>query len=314
MVMTKKRVGLLLVLLLLVVSGCSLGLKDIPVAELEGQYMPPPSRWLTIDGLRVHYRDEGSGPPLLLLHGVLSSLHTWDGWAERLRDRYRVIRLDIPGFGLTGPANFAYARDNYIAFFKQFAEALSLERFAIAGNSLGGYFAWNYALAYPDQVKRLILLDPAAYPRELSLPLRLISNPVTGTIASWITPRWVTRLFIASAYGDENRVTDEVVDRYHRLLLREGNRAAARSIFAYVKTMRQQEPEGIPTLQPPVLLLWGERDTWIPVAESRRWKADLPGLTLIVYKGVGHIPMEEIPEQSAADAARFLEGALSGNP
>ncbi|HZX63804.1 MAG TPA: alpha/beta hydrolase, partial [Myxococcales bacterium] len=110
---------------------------DIPLQDLKGRYAGAASRFLDIGGLQVHYRDEGDGPPLLLLHGTGSSLHTWDGWAGALRDRFRVIRMDLPGFGLTGPnKDDDYRISSYVEFVEAFRKRLGLDTFALAGNSL----------------------------------------------------------------------------------------------------------------------------------------------------------------------------------
>ena len=118
-----------------------------------------------MDGLSVHYRDEGAGPPLLLLHGTGSSLHTWDAWTDALRGHFRVIRMDLPGFGLTGPnRDDDYRIERYVEFVEAFRRRLGLESFALAGNSLGGEIAWSYTVAHPDRVSALVLVDPAGYP------------------------------------------------------------------------------------------------------------------------------------------------------
>ena len=144
--------------------GCiSLGLTDIPVKELKEKYAPPPSKFIDIDGLEVHYRDEGKGTNLVLLHGIFDNLHTWQGWVDELDTQYRIIRMDLPGWSITGPPNFEYNLENNIIFLNKFLKKLGIKKFHLAGNSLGGYLAWNYALKYPEQVKKLILLDPVAY-------------------------------------------------------------------------------------------------------------------------------------------------------
>jgi alpha/beta hydrolase fold len=108
---------------------------DLPLDELKRSYAGGASRFVDVGGLAVHYRDEGEGPPLLLLHGTGSSLHTWDAWAEALRAHFRVIRMDLPGFGLTGPnQQDDYRIDTFVAFLEAFRSKLGLDGFALAGH------------------------------------------------------------------------------------------------------------------------------------------------------------------------------------
>jgi pimeloyl-ACP methyl ester carboxylesterase len=119
---------------------------DLAPEPLERRYALPPSRFLEVEGLRVHYRDEGDGPPLLLLHGLAANLFDWQGWAERLRHRHRVIRLDLPGHGLTGPdLRQRYAWPETAALVLAFLDRLGVRRASVAGSSYGGAIAWHLA-------------------------------------------------------------------------------------------------------------------------------------------------------------------------
>ena len=151
---------------------------DIPLDALKARWAGGTSRFLAVDGMEVHVRDQGSGPPIVLLHGTSSSLHTWDGWAERLREGHRVVRFDLPAFGLTGPSPTRdYSIDAYVAVVDHVTTRLGLQRFVLGGNSLGGGIAWAYALAHPDRVRGLILVDALGY------PLRAAALPIAGTNA-----------------------------------------------------------------------------------------------------------------------------------
>lgn len=295
-------------LLFLVLQGCSsLGIISRSPVDLEAKYANTESKFLEIDGTRVHYRDEGKGEPLLLLHGILASLHTWDGWAEKLKSRYRIIRLDIPPFGLTGQPGFAYTNENYLKFINDFTDALGIKKYHVAGSSLGGYFAWKMALAYPEKVDRLILLDPAAYPQDPPFPIKAFTMPVIGKVSTWITPKFIVAHNVRSTYGEPEKVTDETIDKYHELILRDGNREGIRGFFQFVQEMNGKMPIEISEIKQPTLIMWGGRDAWIPTEEmTSNWKRDLPSAKLIIYEKAGHIPMEEIPDETAADADAFL--------
>ncbi len=290
--------------------GCSsMGISEIPPGDLEAKYATGSSRFLNVDGIRVHYRDEGKGETLVLIHGILASLHTWDGWTRELTDHYRVVSLDLPGFGLTGPANFEYNRDNYIKFLKHFLDQLNIKKFTIIGNSLGGFFAWNYAIDYPGEVERLVLLDAAGYAQEVPFPMKLYTTPILGEIPTKITPRSAIAANLRDVYGDGSKLTEETIDRYYELQLRPGNRHAAKELFEYAVARASTDAEGIRKISVPTLILWGGEDDWVPVKLVQYWKRDIPHASVIIYPGVGHVPMEEIPHRSVQDLIRFLNNS-----
>jgi pimeloyl-ACP methyl ester carboxylesterase len=281
--------------------------RDLPAAELEARYAPPPSRFLEVDGMRVHYRDEGQGPPLLLLHGSNAALFTWEGWTRELSGRFRVISLDLPGHGLTGPdPKGRYSASDMARFLEAFRARLGLERFHLAGNSMGGSVAWHYALLFPERVERLVLVDPGGHPRDEPSPLvfRLMRMPVVGELLSQVTPRMVVEKNLRAVYADPSKVTEAQVERYHALLLREGNRKASRErmrldgddLWKRLKELRQ-----------PTLILWGEKDTWILPKYAHRFAELIPQSRLVLYPDLGHVPMEEDPVRTAADVSRFLQ-------
>lgn len=282
---------------------------DITVEDLKPTYAPPPSQFLLLDEMEVHFRDEGTGPALVLLHGTGASLHTWDGWAEALTDSFRVIRLDLPGFGLTGPHPLHdYQIDTYVHFLCRFLEKRGVERFHLAGNSLGGQIAWTYVLHHPEQVDKLILLDPAGYPGNRGLPLifRMGQTPGLNTMLRHVTPRFLIERNLRDVYANDVLVTPELVDRYYALALRQGNRDA---FIARTQVVQEDRFAQLGQITQPTLLLWGEQDTWIPASDAAHFVDKLPNATLITYPNVGHVPMEELPKQTAADARRFLRMA-----
>lgn len=282
---------------------------DLPLSALKARWTDERSRFVAIGGVEVHYRDEGEGPLLLLLHGTSSSLHTWDGWAAALRGRWRVLRPDLPGFGLTGPDP---SRDYSIAAYVRFVDAF-LERVAggapcvLGGNSLGGDIAWQYALAHPPRVRALILVDAAGYPlwgAGLPLAFRVARWPLVGGLLAQLDPRRFVEDGVRRVYGDPSRIHPGVIDRYYELTLRPGNRVA------FVDRMRETRPDDdsarIKQLRAPTLVLWGARDRLIAVDAARRFGDDIPGAEVIIYDDLGHVPMEEDPERTVQDVARFL--------
>ncbi len=281
---------------------------DIPVQTLKERYAKQSSRFLAMQGMNVHYADEGKGFPLVLVHGTAASLHTWDAWAEALTPHFRVIRMDLPAFGLTGPnESHDYSTRMYVDFMREFLDKTGVARCHMAGNSLGGAVAWNFAAYYPARVDRLVLIDAGGFPRtdDPPLPFRIARTPVINLVARWLTPRFVIRKSLLEVYGDDSKVTDDLVDRYYDMALREGNRAAF-----IARSARPDAPDTslLKTIRAPVLIMWGAEDRWIPVENASRFKREIPGSRAIVYKGAGHVPMEEIPRETAADALNFLAG------
>lgn len=285
--------------------------------ELEERYQKyfnEHSRWLEVGGQEVHYRLEGNplGEVLLLLHGVFSSLHTWDAWVEILKDEFRIVRCDLPGFGLTGPRkDNVYTVASYVAFIKEFLDKLAIERCHIAGNSLGGWLAWEFAYRYPQRVMRLILIDAAGFNDRDSIPtiFKLAKNiplkNLISQVAEQITPpKNLVEIILKNAYGDNTKVTDTLTERYRDLLMFKGNR----EVFLTLANSKVEDNSyRVKEIETPTLIMWGEKDKWIPLANAYKFNYNLINSKLIVYEGVGHIPMEEIPEKTAEDARLFLK-------
>jgi len=288
------------------------GIGEMPMADLNALYTNEQSQWMDINGMRVHYRDEGNpnGQPIVLIHGILSSLHTWDEWNKGLASDYRIISLDVPGFGLTGgPENpDDYSEALLHSSFKQFIDQLQLDNFILAGNSLGGYISAHYAANNPSKVKKLILIDPAGAPQDLPFILSLASMPGINSLAATVFPPFIVAMGVKDVYGDPDRISKENMDRYIHLSLRPGAKQAyANTIAMLDEKNSQQTPLNFSAITAPTLLMWGEKDIWVPVTLSELWLANISGSTLITYPNAGHVPMEEIPQQTLQDALAFID-------
>jgi pimeloyl-ACP methyl ester carboxylesterase len=275
-----------------------------PVA-LEALYARGASRFLRVGGLRWHLRDEGAGPPLLLLHGRAASLHTWDGWVAALSGRHRCLRVDLPGFGLTGPhPERRYGVADTVAELLRLMDALGLERVSVAGSSFGGHLAWALAAAAPERLRALILIDAAGYRgRRAPLVFRLAVSPLARPVVTRALPRAAVAAVLRDIYGDPSAVSRERVDLYWRLMRREGNPEA------FLDHLRAYASEGVPRVvgvRAPTLVQWGARDPWLRPKWAARFAADIEGAETIVYDDLGHVPMEEAPSRTAEDAADFL--------
>lgn len=275
---------------------------------LIARYTNGQSRFIEIAGVRAHVRDEGRSDaiPVVLVHGSNGSLHMWEGWAKELGARARLVSVDLPGHGLTG----AWPRDDYtIEAFADFVEVLAdtlhLERFALAGHSMGGAIAWTFAATRPDRVSHLVLVDAAGYPRDSSPPLalRIARIPVVGDIAARLKPDAMVRRSLSEVYADPTQVTEERVRRYADLQRFPGNRDAT---LRRVRTQEPLDPTPLRRLDVPTLILWGVKDRWVPVSNAFRFQEDIKGAQLMLFEHLGHNPMEEDARATAAALDAFL--------
>lgn len=283
---------------------------DKSFEELKSKWAYDNSQFIEMNGMPVHYRINGEGEPLVLIHGTGSSLHTWEGWTEVLEKDFKVISLDMPAFGLTGPnPDKEYTLAYYSKFLDTFLKQIDVDQFSIAGNSLGGGIAWKYASLFPNKVKGMILIDPIGYPRKGELPfaLRLASNKYASKFLKTITPKSLFYKSMNEVFHNDELVTDKLVNRYYELYLREGNRQAFVDRAMSKETIDTSEIAAIKT---PTLILWGETDEWISVEDAPKFQRDIEGAELIIYPNAGHVPMEELPELTAIDARIFLRKNL----
>ncbi len=283
---------------------------DKPVSELAPRWAQPPSRFLSVGGMQVHLRDEGprdDPTPIVLLHGTSDSLQTWDGWSAALRTQRRVIRFDLPGFGLTGPdPQNDYSIDAYVRFVLAVLDQLGVQSCVLGGNSLGGQIAWRTAVVQPQRVHQLILVDAAGYPlqpQSAPLAFRLAQSRFAGVLLERLLPRGLVLAGLRNVVGDPTIVTSELVDRYYDMAVRAGNRRALVQRLALVNV---DQSEQIGRLRLPTLVLWGGRDRLIPVQSGQRFAHDIPDARLVVWPELGHLPQLEDPARTVVEVQRFL--------
>lgn len=312
---------LTLVVLALAVIVISVVRFDVPREELIGKYATEASQFVTLaGGGSAHVRDEGNpaGPVLVLVHGSNASLHTWEPWVTELGDTYRIISMDLPGHGLTGrvPGD-DYSRAGMTAVVHELTQTLGIDRFAVAGNSMGGGVAALYALEHPGRVSALVLVDSAGIPverneDEVPLAFRIARMPVISNVMRYVLPRSLVEEGVRKVFVDQSKVTDEMVARYFDLSLHEGNRDATRIRFAdYAARDEEAFAARLSEIKAPTLILWGDKDGLIPVSAAHEFKKRIPQAELVIFENVGHVPMEEVAEESAAAVRGFLAGVLS---
>lgn len=287
--------------------------REIPIPELRQQYgLPASQTFEPAPGVRVHYTDEGSrsGRTLILVHGFGASVHAWRPWIERLASDYRLVAIDLPGHGLTEtPAGYRASPERNAELVHALATQLGIDRFVLVGHSMGGAVSLAYTLEYPDRLQGLVLVASAGWPGEQGGPppgLSLLNNDVGRFFLKLIDPRLVIGGGLKSAYGDESLATDSVVDRYANLALGQGHRDV-------LLTQRSQpEPPWTPAtfaaIRTPTLVMVGEKDALIPPANGRALAAAIPDAYLVTYAEGGHLPMEQLPDQTVQHLLAFLRG------
>lgn len=285
----------------------------IDEATLEARYAGTPSQFLMVDGVRLHVRDEGRGPALILLNGHLGSLHMWELWIPQLTRHFRVIRLDYPPYGLSGPdPSGVYSTERAVQLVGKLADQLGLKRFHIGGTSNGAMVALFFAIEHPERVDRLVVSTlPASRPpaRQPSAAMRAAAQQLREQAP--YQPREFWQAFLDDITANDSVVTPELVTRYHDLNNREGAKAW---VDAYIQTQYRiwdtlDVPQYYGRLTRPILLQWGADGVVLPEAIGGQVAALLKGapVTLRQYRGAGHLPMIEQPEATVRDAIEFLK-------
>lgn len=270
------------------------------------EYMTPSDRMMTIAGANVRVRIEGpaDAPPLILLHGFIYSLETWDAWAEALKADYRVIRFDLLGHGLSGPdPKKRYSPQERADFLVDVMNALGIERAVVGGNSLGGLAAWRFAAANPSRVSALVLVSPGAYPTN-GVGDTPLSPPAPMALFLRTAPDVGVAATLGNIYFDKSYVTPEKIALVRDMMRQPGNGDA------YVQSIEEfslPDPEPLlSSISAPTLILWGKQDAVIPVGHGERMTAVIPNSELISYENVGHVAQEEAANQTIADVKAFL--------
>lgn len=286
---------------------------DTNPAAMRAKYANTASQFIDVGGgLTMHVRDEGArdAPVLVLLHGSNASLHTWAPWVARLGDKFRIISVDQIGHGLTGPnPTNDYSAAAFVSTLDAVLQKLNVQKFALAGNSMGGWVAWEYALAHPDKVSQLILIDAGGPPddpnKKLPIGFRLAQTPGLNKLLNIVTPRSVFEQSLHQSVSNQSIITPEMVDRYWELNRMPGNRNATRLRFANWAA-RGAHAGQLSSITAPTLIIWGAEDKLIPVAGADWFAQKIPSAEKIIYSSIGHLPMEENAGASARDVAAFL--------
>lgn len=284
---------------------------DMALSELKLRYGSDSQHVVQVDGLNIHYKDTGpkDAPVVLLLHGFGSSLQTWDVWAAKLESHYRVIRLDLPGFGLTGPSPLHdYSEAGDLATLMHFVDKLGVASFSVIGHSMGGKMAWGLAAAAPDRVKALVLMAPDGFPEAKDIGTKPYAMPSVMGVIKFSLPKFLVRKSIEPAFFDVNALSDSLVDRYYDMLRAPGVRAAI--LERSNQTIYTDPVPRLKKIKAPTLLIWGEQDQMIPSSNAQSYAHVLSDSKTVLLPKLGHLVQEEQPEIALAHVAAFLNSTL----
>jgi pimeloyl-ACP methyl ester carboxylesterase len=277
---------------------------------LEAEYAKPPSTFVTVAGLRLHLRDTGdkSAPALILLHGFGSSLQTWDAWSEQLEKQYRVIRLDLPGAGLTGPDTSGvtgdYSDARGFVVLQALMDQLGLTKASFIGNSIGGRIAWGFAAKHPERVNKLVLIAPDGFASPGFDYGKAPNVPAVLGLMRYTLPKALLKMNLQPAYGDPKNLNDQTVNRYYDMMLVPGARDA---MLERMRQIMLSDPTLVlKTITAPTLFVWGGKDAMIPISNAQDYLRAMPNSRLVSLNGVGHVPHEESPAISLVEVEAFL--------
>ena len=282
---------------------------DRDLKSLEATYLRSVADRIDVDGQSLHLRDDGprDAPAVILLHGLGASLHTWEPWARELEGEFRVIRVDLPGSGLSPPdvaGDYRDARSLHLLL--ALMDQLGLQRASLVGHSVGGRLAWSFAARYPQRVDKLVLVSPDGFASPGFEYGKAPEVPAVLGLMRVALPKAVLRMNLAPAYADPSALSDTLLERYHDLLRAPGAREAM--LQRMRQTVLQDPLPLLKQIQAPTLLLWGEQDAMIPVANAADYLNALPKATLVRLPALGHVPQEEDPVRSLAPLRAFLRG------
>lgn len=307
-------VGLGVLAAFLIAGGVWAYTPDLPKAQLERKYLASPADYLDVSGIRLHVRMSGprGAPAVVLLHGFGASLLTWDAWADALSGDHRVIRYDLPGFGLTGPDPTGdYSDARAVEILAAVLDREGIARASIVGNSLGGRVAWQFAARRPAQVATLVLISPDGFASQGFDYGRAPQVPLVLRLLPWALPSAMVRMNLAPAYADQSVLTDDLVARYRDMLRAPGVRDAV--VARMAQTVLEPPEPILRRIAAPTLLLWGERDAMIPPSNAADYLRELKDVRLSLLPGVGHLPQEEAPAKALRPVVAFLAAHEAGH-
>lgn len=266
------------------------------------------SKFVEVDGIKLHYQEKGEGTPLVLIHGYTSLSYTWKDVFEPLSKHFRVIAVDLKGFGFSEKPDGNYRRSEQAVLVRNFLKTLKIEKAWFAGNSMGGEVSINVALQEPNLVEGLILISSSGVTIEkkgTESPSSRFDIPFVGRALASIAllSDGIVRQGLERSYFDDNKITDEAVVIYHLpLKTNNGQRAA-------FLAKRQWDSESVEAnlgkINVPTLIIWGDKDEVTPLEGGKKINSLIKDSEIVVFENVGHLPQEETPKKVAEEILKF---------
>jgi len=268
------------------------------------------SRFADVEGIgRIHYQEKGTGRALVLIHGNNSSTYSWADVFDEFAREFRVVALDLKGFGFTAKPEGDYSIEAQAALVVRLLDRLGVERAALCGSSMGGAVALAVAVNYPQRVDSLILVGSSAFTEtrgESLAPAYLRWPYVGGAITALaLASDSVVRDGLRRSFHDESKVTEERVAAYYRPLRTRGGQRAARLVREQRDYTRIEN--ALDKIRRPTLLIWGAHDRLNLLEDGRRLQAKIRGAQLVVFENCGHLPQEEMPAAFAREVSSFMK-------
>lgn len=294
-------------------AGCS-GFQEVSRAELQARYAVPTSKFTEVNGTRIHYTDAGNGPVIVLLPPSFMNLRVWDATAEFLTREFRVIRIDFPVVGLSGPdASQDYTMGHFADILHALTTSLGVDKFSLVGTSSGGIVAFQYAGRWPGRVERLVLINSAGLPRTSATnPNRARGSAFSRWWRSHYSSRGTWEANLNSQMGTGKPAPEELVTLVYDLNRREGLKEDS---VVMLKQFRTGDPQTVlADVRAPTLVIWGKKNITLSHLEANVFELWLSGAPSMVvkYDDLGHYPYVEDPQRVATDLGAFIKGERDG--
>jgi len=250
-------------------------------------------------GQKIHYVEAGTGPTVILLHGLGGSSGAWQLNIAPLAQKFHVIALDQIGFGQSDKPLVNYRVRTYVDFLDEFYKQLKIERASLVGNSMGGWIAALFTASFPDRVDKLVLEDAAGYrpPKDLDMQTLYGLNPSTIAGMKALAPK----VFYSQLFLSDIAIRQAIAAR-----LAAGDGYTIHSITESILRGEDFLDDEVKTIKRPTLIIWGRQDGLTPLSDGERFKRDIAGSQMVVFDQCGHVPNIEKAADFNAAVLKFL--------
>jgi pimeloyl-ACP methyl ester carboxylesterase len=295
------------------VSACRA--RPIPDAERYPAGTPFRAQDRIIDGSRIRMIDTGNGTPVVFIHGIGASMYAWRYTLPAVVSAgYRAVVLDNRGFGFSDQPAHGYRNVDYGRLIVALLDSLGISSAVLVGHSMGGAIAVDVALAHPERVRGMVLIDAAGYGVRWPGVLKVVRWPFIGAVATTLRGRWITKRILRSSFAEPSKVTEADVDQYYAPVPRPSYGRALRGALREFRFDSLSVGGLLGAVQTPTLVLWGDRDRWITMREGVRFTRELPRSEFVVIERSGHNVPEESPERVNQLLLGYLKEGLSRIP